>query len=155
MLSAEKELLYCNHLAEDFFAKVVSSRFSKPIAASGSLLYSMCKERTQYTFEDTIYEVSIQDYHSDAYYIFVSSSTKSTSKYNLSLRQQEIADLVAIGLSNKEIAAKLYLSVYTVNKHVSNLFKKLNVSNRKAAIFKLLDAGGAAAFSAHNNGGTP
>ena len=43
---------------------------------------------------------------------------------------QFIADAVARGLSNSEVAAELYLSVATVKAHVSRLFDKLGVVNR-------------------------
>ena len=42
----------------------------------------------------------------------------------------QIADAVARGLSNSEVAAELYLSVATVKAHVSRLFDKLGVVNR-------------------------
>jgi len=41
--------------------------------------------------------------------------------------------LVAAGHSNKRIAAELVLSERTVDRHVSNIFKKLRVSSRAAA----------------------
>jgi DNA-binding NarL/FixJ family response regulator len=46
----------------------------------------------------------------------------------------EVLKLVAKGLSNKEIAAKLGLVVGTVKIHVANLFAKLGVSDRTQAL---------------------
>jgi len=55
---------------------------------------------------------------------------------NLTLRETEVLELIAEGLINKEIAKKLYISEKTVKNHVSNIFKKLNVSDRtQAAIY--------------------
>ena len=48
-------------------------------------------------------------------------------------REQEVLELVAEGLSNQEIADRLYIEVGTVKNHVHRLLTKLNVSNRKEA----------------------
>lgn len=52
----------------------------------------------------------------------------------LSSREGEILALVASGLSNREIAARLYISRYTVESHVKNIYRKLAVSSRIRAI---------------------
>jgi ATP/maltotriose-dependent transcriptional regulator MalT len=50
----------------------------------------------------------------------------------LSGRQREIAELVALGRSNREIASELFLAEKTVEGHLSNIFAKLGVSSRAA-----------------------
>jgi DNA-binding NarL/FixJ family response regulator len=45
-------------------------------------------------------------------------------------REKSVFEGIALGLQNKEIAAKLNLSLRTVKFHVSNLFAKTGVSNR-------------------------
>lgn len=60
-------------------------------------------------------------------------------KRELTGRQLEILRLVAQGLSNPDIAARLHLSDHTVKRHVANLLTKLRVSSRAAA----------AAYAAH------
>jgi DNA-binding CsgD family transcriptional regulator len=50
----------------------------------------------------------------------------------LTLREQQVARLVASGCTNRSIADELYLSEKTVERHVSHLFLKLNVRNRAA-----------------------
>ena len=51
----------------------------------------------------------------------------------LSKRELEVIELVANGNTNREIAAQLFLSVRTVDRHVSRIFDKLDVSSRAAA----------------------
>lgn len=48
----------------------------------------------------------------------------------LTQREQDIALLVSQGLSNKQIAERLYLSPKTVETHLTRAFAKLNVSAR-------------------------
>lgn len=65
----------------------------------------------------------------------------SRDKYGenmLTTREREVLKLIAEGMINKEIATKLYISEKTVKNHVSNIFRKLNVSDRtQAAIYAL------------------
>ncbi|MDQ4098782.1 MAG: response regulator transcription factor [Actinomycetota bacterium] len=51
----------------------------------------------------------------------------------LTEREAEVLCLVATGLTNKEIAARLFLSDKTVARHLSNIFVKLGVTSRAAA----------------------
>ena len=51
----------------------------------------------------------------------------------LSARELEVLRLVATGKSNRTIAAELFISERTVERHVSNIFGKLDVSSRSAA----------------------
>lgn len=54
----------------------------------------------------------------------------------LTKREYEVLTLIAEGLNNKEIAARLFISEKTVKNHVSNIFRKIDVSDRiQAAIF--------------------
>ncbi|MFT3887550.1 MAG: response regulator transcription factor [Arachnia sp.] len=48
----------------------------------------------------------------------------------LSEREAEVAELVAEGLTNADIAARLYLSLPTVKTHLARVFEKLRVTNR-------------------------
>ncbi len=52
---------------------------------------------------------------------------------NLSARQREILELVAEGLSNAEIAGRLYLSESTIKQHLRTAYKLLGVRNRTEA----------------------
>ena len=59
----------------------------------------------------------------------------------LSRRELEVLELVAAGLTNEAIAERLYLSVRTVERHLSNIYAKLGISGKAAR------AGAAARFS--------
>jgi len=52
----------------------------------------------------------------------------------LTARETEILDLIAQGLSNKEISAQLHIEVTTVKNHVHNILDKLEVSRREEAV---------------------
>jgi DNA-binding CsgD family transcriptional regulator len=58
---------------------------------------------------------------------------RSADTYGLTPRERQILRLVATGETNKAIAGKLCLSEKTVDRHVSNIFVKLDVSSRTAA----------------------
>src|SRR5690606_10437672 len=57
----------------------------------------------------------------------------------LSGREKEVLRLVTEGLTDAQIAAKLVLSVRTVNAHVQSIFNKLGVNTRLAAARYALD----------------
>jgi DNA-binding NarL/FixJ family response regulator len=52
----------------------------------------------------------------------------------LSEREREVLDLIAAGSTNREIAARLFLSPHTVKEHTSALYRKLNARNRAEAV---------------------
>jgi DNA-binding CsgD family transcriptional regulator len=54
----------------------------------------------------------------------------------ISKREYEVLELMAKGLSNQEIADKLFVSLNTIKTHSSNLFIKLEVSRRTQAVQK-------------------
>ncbi len=55
----------------------------------------------------------------------------------LTSREQEIARLVMLGMTDKEIARALEISTTTVRTHLENAFRKVGVSNRAALVHKL------------------
>ncbi len=55
-------------------------------------------------------------------------------KLGITKREYEVLGLIAQGLSNKEIADKLFVSTSTVKTHTSNLFLKLDASRRTQAL---------------------
>jgi two-component system, NarL family, response regulator LiaR len=63
-------------------------------------------------------------------------NTKELELLNLSKRELEVLQLMAEGLSNKEIADRLFVSLSTIKTHSNNLFDKMNVERRTQAIDK-------------------
>jgi DNA-binding NarL/FixJ family response regulator len=63
------------------------------------------------------------------------------SRDTLSEREIEVLDLVARGLSNRELARVLHLSEATVKSHLIHVFNKLEVSDRTAAVTVALERG--------------
>jgi len=49
-------------------------------------------------------------------------------------REKQILRLVGKGFSNKEIAYDLSLSIYTIENHLSKIYRKLNVKDRFEAV---------------------
>lgn len=60
---------------------------------------------------------------------------------SLTAREQEVLRLLARGLRNKEMAARLHVSERTINFHLANIYQKLNVSGRTEALSKALEQG--------------
>ena len=61
--------------------------------------------------------------------------------YNLSIRELEIIQLTAKGLSAKEIAGKLFLSLHTVYTHKKNIMKKLKLNSSSELILYAINNG--------------
>ncbi len=61
---------------------------------------------------------------------------KALDYLGISERELEVLELVAKGLSNQQIADKLFVSINTVKTHLSHLYEKLNVQRRTQAVEK-------------------
>ena len=73
---------------------------------------------------------------------FASGSGSSTAVFpSLTEREREVLELIAAGKGNATIAHELMISLKTVRNHVSNVFTKLQVSERAQAIVKAREAG--------------
>ena len=59
---------------------------------------------------------------------------------NLSPRQKQVADLLATGMSNKQIARKIGLAEGTVKFHVMRIFERVGARNRTEAALTLRGA---------------
>ncbi len=59
----------------------------------------------------------------------------------ISKREYEVLELIAAGLSNQQIANKLFVSLNTVKTHSSRVFEKLEVNRRTQAVEKAKSLG--------------
>ena len=59
---------------------------------------------------------------------------KAVAELGISKRELEVLELIARGLSNNEIAARLFVSSNTIKTHSSKLFEKLDVNRRVQAV---------------------
>jgi len=71
----------------------------------------------------------------------IRAGSKAAGVDNLTARERQVLSLVADGSTNREIAEELRLSPKTVNRHVENIFGKLGVSSRAAAVAKAVKTG--------------
>jgi len=60
-------------------------------------------------------------------------AARPTRPANLTSRQAEVLALLAAGLSNKQIAAELYLSIATVERHLATVYRNLGLGGRVEA----------------------
>ncbi len=58
--------------------------------------------------------------------------------YGLSKRETEVLQLISRGLSNLDIAGRLFISEYTVKDHTKKILSKMNVASRSGIIASLL-----------------
>lgn len=65
-------------------------------------------------------------------------ATPATTPPNLTLRQRQLVNLLAKGLTNKEIAAHLNLSEFTVRNHIHRILKLVDVHTRREAVSVVL-----------------
>ena len=61
-------------------------------------------------------------------------NTKAYESLGITSREKEVLELIASGMSNKEIAESLFVSPNTVKTHTSNLLSKLDVTSRSKAV---------------------
>ena len=65
-------------------------------------------------------------------------SSAEEEGYNLSQREKEVLNLLAVGNNYQEIANDLFISVDTVRHHIRNIYKKLHVHSSSEAVAKAI-----------------
>lgn len=110
---------------------------------TSSCLY---KSKGRYNFKIVISDIPHVQKGSDTYYLVYIGKASPVDKialttlakeYGLTGRELEIIEHISQGLSNKEIADRLYISYHTVRTHLDNIFNKLGVSSRTAVLYKM------------------
>ncbi|MCP4168391.1 MAG: hypothetical protein GY759_21205 [Chloroflexi bacterium] len=75
----------------------------------------------------------------------VSGPTQTSSEVErlalLTGREEEVLHLIMAGYTNQEIASELFISMYTVKRHATHIYSKLDVSNRRQAVHKAREMG--------------
>jgi DNA-binding NarL/FixJ family response regulator len=66
--------------------------------------------------------------------------SRATAQFELTQRQRQLMSLVAMGLSNKEIAANLNLSEFTVKNHIYRVMKQVDAQSRHEAVTLIRDS---------------
>lgn len=84
--------------------------------------------------EKEVYVTVPQDLHDDS--SAIAPPEGNVEQPGISPREMEVLALMAQGLSNGEIAERLYVSLNTVKTHTSNIFNKLDVKRRTQAVDK-------------------
>lgn len=92
-------------------------------------------QQTQQTVDEVIYECDVDG----TQYYLVRRTQSPESQISLSPREHAIAKLVAQGLPNTAIGARLDISPWTVATHLRRMFVKLDVNSRTAMITRLLE----------------
>ncbi len=86
-------------------------------------------EKKKIELEKEITQVKLDTENREFYLIFLKDNDYSNSP--LTLKEVEVLELLNEGLTNAQIAEKLFVSLSTTKTHVSNIFRKFNVKNRK------------------------
>ncbi len=66
------------------------------------------------------------------------STIRQHEKYTSPEREREILSLLVEGCSYKEVADRLFISFFTVQSHIKNIYEKLEVSSKTEAVSKTL-----------------
>ncbi len=68
----------------------------------------------------------------------LSSTSEDFSEFHLTPREVEVAYLISAGMTNPEIAEKLYISIRTVQAHLRTIYRKVKVHNRTSLVSRLM-----------------
>ncbi len=87
-----------------------------------------------FTSRDRAVLDAVRPYLAARYVLWRDTSETADRAGKLTLRELEVLDLVAEGMTNGEIAQRLWISPGTVRRHLENIYEKLGVHTRTAAV---------------------
>lgn len=130
---AVKVLILTIHDGEEYIYEVIRA------GAEGYIQKDIKPEELKEAIErvirgEKVFPRSIEDQVSE-------TAANSNKLEELSAREQEVLELLAKGMSNRNIAETLFISEKTVKNHVSNILKKLSVNDRTQAVIVSLKMG--------------
>lgn len=99
------------------------------------------KEEGDFTSDEMFIVKAFSDHLNLRFYEYYTKDSKNSSnasysianlasQYNLTNREVEVLQLIFQDMDNDEIADKLFISGYTLKKHIQNLYRKFNVSTK-------------------------
>ncbi|HEX3026169.1 MAG TPA: helix-turn-helix transcriptional regulator [Clostridia bacterium] len=126
-----------------FFAGGFSVMEKKILYGSANLF--RCREHGDFTAHELeILRILNTHISKRFHYLFPSGLTQSAEAtpesinfHALTSREMEVMECICEGLLNKEIADKLKISEFTIKKHIGNIFRKMNVTNRYQLMSKI------------------
>ncbi len=126
-------IVICSRFALPDFVRLVESQVQGIVSTSATLE----------ELEETIYAVidNDPDVLQHQYQQAINTPHCSSEQEHLTTRELEILRLTATGLTDKEIADQLDLSVKTINNHMRSICEKLEVNNRCSAVAQALSKG--------------
>jgi len=108
---------------------------SQPFVVMGEPLVTLLRRllsRGQELFiEDVLTLIGVEESQPEAEFL------ADNREESLSGKERKIVDLLALGLSNREISERLFVSQNTVKTHLKHIYSKLNVSRRAQAVLKV------------------
>ena len=123
--------------AIDFFSKPFS--FEELNLKIETILLNISKQQTAILNSSILNLKTLKNFNNEgSVQTYNSKFGQNIKLLNLTTREIEIAKLIVIGKTYKEIADALFISEKTVTKHIQNMFEKADVSNKVKFINKLI-----------------
>ncbi len=132
--SADLELNFSSRLFENDLSYLI------PIFDAGIMLaviYFVCDENFDVSSLDDISNVFFPISIKERMKIKINKNSPNKLEINFTNREKEVIDLLLKGLSNKEIAKRIFVSEGTCRNYISSIYRKLDVKTRVQAVIKL------------------
>jgi DNA-binding CsgD family transcriptional regulator len=116
--------------------------FTLPAPAGQVIGFAFNRGRRDFSERDRIVLDAVRPFVARAYErVTIPSPRLRTSELGLTRRQAEVLRHLAAGFSNAQIARRLAVSERTVAKHLENVYARLGVTSRTAAVARAIDFG--------------